>query len=173
MGRYRPPKQPGARYITPEGARALRRELDALWHTRRPEVVTALSAAAAEGDRSENAEYIYRKKQLGEIDRRVRYLGKRLDELIVVEHPPDKRDRVFFGAWITVEDDDGATSRYRIVGPDEIDPTRGWISVDSPVARALLRRSIGDEVRVRLPTGETTLQIMDIRYTQNLDPVDP
>lgn len=173
MGRYRPPRQRGSRYITPEGARALRQELDALWHKRRPEVVNALSAAAAEGDRSENAEYIYRKKQLGEIDRRVRYLSKRLDELVVVEQRPVEHDRVFFGAWITIEDDDGETARYRIVGPDEIDPTRGWISVDSPVARALLRRSIGDVVPVRLPKGEVRLQIMDVRYTQDINPVEP
>ena len=169
MGRYRPPRHRGARYITPAGAAALRAELEHLWHERRPEVVAALSAAAAEGDRSENAEYIYRKKQLGEIDRRVRYLGKRLDELVVVQQIPDDRSRIFFGAWVTVEDEHCETTRYRIVGPDEIDPKRGCISVDSPVARALLRRRVGDEVDLRLPKGDARLQIIDVDYETGAD----
>ncbi len=169
MGRYRPPRQRGSRYITADGARRLRAELDELWRQRRPEVVAALSAAAAEGDRSENAEYIYRKKQLGEIDRRVRYLSRRLDELSVVDQVPADTDRVFFGAWVTVEDEEGREACHRIVGPDEIDPARGWISMDSPVARALLRRTVGDSVEVSLPNGATELHIVDVRYVPDAD----
>ena len=165
MGRWRPAEKPGSPYITAKGAARLREEAQDLWRKQRPEVVKALSAAAAEGDRSENAEYIYRKKQLGEIDRRIRYLSKRLDEVEVVRHSPPRQDLVFFGAFVTVEDESGAELSYRIVGADEIDPARGYISVDSPMARALLGKSIDDELRVTLPSGEAEFIVINIRYS--------
>jgi transcription elongation factor GreB len=151
-------------YITQAGHRRLQDELKYLWEKKRPEVTRALSAAAAEGDRSENAEYIYRKKQLREIDRRVRYLRKRLDEVRPVPPRPDRPDRVFFGATVTLSEADGSEVRYRIVGADESDAERGWISVDSPVARALLGKSVGDEVRVNTPTGERLLEVISAEY---------
>ena len=151
-------------YITTEGYSRLKAEYDHLWTQRRPEVVRALSAAAAEGDRSENAEYIYRKKELREIDRRVRYLQRRLPELKVVDKPPADPRRVFFGATVDIAGEDGETRTYRIVGPDEIDSSRGYISVDSPLARALLKRAKGDVVNAVLPGGETELEILDVRY---------
>jgi transcription elongation factor GreB len=135
-----------------------------LWLQRRQDVVPALRAAAAEGDRSENAEYIYRKKQLGEIDRRVRYLSKRLDEIQVVRSSPPRRDQVFFGAYVTVEDEAGTERRYRIVGSDETSAAKGWISVDSPMARALLGRRVDDEVAVELPDARLDLVILAIEY---------
>jgi len=163
MGRWRPPQQRGSHYITAEGHHSLDQELKALWLTRR-EVTAALSAAAAEGDRSENAEYIYRKKQLAGIDRRIRYLQKRLDELVIVDHPPADTNAVFFGAWVTLEDDDGSEITYRIVGPDEFDVEKGYISMDAPVARALLKKSLDDEVAVTLPGGAKHYVITAIRY---------
>lgn len=135
-----------------------------MWLQRRQDVVPALRAAAAEGDRSENAEYIYRKKQLGEIDRRVRYLSKRLDEIQVVRSSPPRRDQVFFGAYVTVEDEAGTERRYRIVGSDETSAAKGWISVDSPMARALLGRRVDDEVAVELPDARLDLVILAIEY---------
>jgi len=155
---------PDHAYITPAGWRRLRDELDYLWREKRPHVTRELADAAAEGDRSENAEYIYRKKELREIDRRVRYLSKRLDEVQVVDRSPDTTDRVFFGAWVTVADDDGQEREYRIVGPDETNAGAGWISVASPVARALLGKREGDGARVELPEGERVLEIVAIRY---------
>lgn len=127
-------------------------------------MVGHLSAAAAEGDRSENAEYIYRKKQLRELDRRIRYLQKRLPELKVVDTPPSADDQVFFGAWVTLENEDGEQTVYRIVGADEFDPKRNWISVDSPMARALLKRGVDDEVAVDTPSGRVELAILAVRY---------
>jgi transcription elongation factor GreB len=135
-----------------------------LWLQRRQDVVPAMRAAAAEGDRSENAEYIYRKRQLAEIDRRVRYLSKRLDEIQVVRSSPPRRDQVFFGAYVTVEDEAGAERRYRIVGSDETSAAKGWISVDSPMARALLGRRVDDEVAVELPDARLGLVILAIQY---------
>lgn len=165
MGRWRPPAKPGSPYITPEGAKALREEHQRLWRVERPEVVQALAAAAAEGDRSENAEYTYRKKQLGGIDRRLRYLGKQLDRLKVVDRPPADPARVFFGAWVTVRRTDrDRPVRYRIVGGDETDARRGWISVDAPLARALLGKRVGDTLRVDLPEGSQDVEIMEISY---------
>ncbi len=164
MGRWRPPTPPSSPYITPEGARALREELDDLWKRQRPDVVRALSAAAAEGDRSENAEYIYRKKQLGGIDRRVRYLSKRLDRIQVVDRPPDDTGKVRFGAWVELADPGGVARCYRIVGADETDAGKGWVSVDSPVARALVGKQAGDEVAVRLPDGDILLEVLEVRY---------
>ena len=132
---------------------------------RRRDVVPALSAAAAEGDRSENAEYIYRKKQLGEIDRRIRYLSKRLDEVEVIDRIPQQQDRVFFGAFVTLEDGAGTVVRYRIVGADETDPVLGYISVDSPMARALLGKRVEDEITVVLPEKEASFQVLKITYS--------
>lgn len=151
-------------YITRQGWQTLKQELDHLWRTRRPHVVQALADAAAEGDRSENAEYIYRKKELREIDRRLRYLGKRLDELTVVPPREDHPEQVFFGAWVDVADDDDARHRYRIVGADETDAATGAISLHSPVARALLGKRCGDVVEVRLPNACRELEIMAIHY---------
>ena len=163
MTRYRPPPPRASPYITAEGHRQLQNELAELW-SRRTEVTAALAAAAAEGDRSENAEYIYRKKQLREIDRRIRYLQKRLDELNVVEGVPGDTSRVYFGAWVTLEDDSGNELLYRIVGPDEFDLEKGYISMDAPVARALMKKTLDDEVVVQLPGGETRFYVVDIRY---------
>jgi transcription elongation factor GreB len=164
MARWRAPRPKSSPYITPEGEQALKTELKELWLLRRQEVVPALTAAAAEGDRSENAEYIYRKKQLGEIDRRVRYLSRRLDELEVVRHAPRAADKVFFGALVTLESMDGDRVSYRIVGPDETDAGKAYISVDSPLARALLGRVAGDEIKVELPDGTVEFLVKKIRY---------
>ena len=164
MGRWKPLPPKSSPYITAEGAQALDEELKGLWQLRRREVVPALTAAAAEGDRSENAEYIYRKKQLGEIDRRVRYLSKRLDEVQVIDRIPPDQDRIFFGAWVSVETGAGEVIEYRVVGADETDATLGYISVDSPLARALLGRSTGDQVEVQLPDSMGQFEILGIRY---------
>lgn len=164
MSRYRPPRQKSSPYITPEGDRALRDELHYLWRVKRPEVTQAVSEAAALGDRSENAEYIYGKKQLREIDRRVRYLQKRLDELTVVRQLPDDQDRVFFGAWVEVEDEQGNAFTYRLVGPDETDTSKGYISIDAPMARQLLKKTFGDQVWVGHEEHRKCYEIVDIRY---------
>jgi transcription elongation factor GreB len=165
MGRWRPAGEASTALITPEGHARLKSELDDLWRVRRPEVVRALAAAAAEGDRSENAEYTYRKKQLGEIDRRVRYLSKRLVALRIVDAPPSDRDAVFFGATVGVEDTaSGETARHRIVGPDETDARLGWISIDSPLARAMLKKRIDDEFEVQLPGGLHRFAIVAVDY---------
>ncbi|MBK1691789.1 transcription elongation factor GreB [Ectothiorhodospira mobilis] len=163
MSRWRPPSPRSSPYITAEGHAALEAELDGLW-TRRADVTRHLAAAAAEGDRSENAEYIYRKKELREIDRRIRYLQKRIPDLKVVRDAPADRDRVFFGARVTLADADGREVTYRIVGADEFDPERGWISVDSPVARALLGRHLDDEVEVDTPGGMARYEVVEIAY---------
>ena len=152
------------RYITPEGEQALRDELHFLWKVKRPEVTQAVREAAALGDRSENAEYIYGKKQLREIDRRVRFLSKRLDEVSVVDRLPEDRSRVFFGAWVTIEDEDGSEQEYRIVGADEFDLEKGYLSINSPLARALIGKHLDDEVSVRTPEGWKQVVITDICY---------
>lgn len=165
MGRWRPPAERSTALVTREGHARLKAELDDLWRVRRPEVVRALAAAAAEGDRSENAEYSYRKKQLGEIDRRVRYLSKRLETLRVVDTAPSDPGAVFFGAIVEVEDaDSGESARYRIVGPDETDARRRWISIDSPLARALLGKRVDDEVEARLPAGPKRYLVTSVAY---------
>ena len=166
MTRYRKSDPPGSKFATPEGARRLREELDRLWRIERPQVTKAVQEAAAQGDRSENAEYIYGKKQLREIDRRVRFLRKRLDGLVVVARPPDDRDRVYFGAWVRLEDESGEETELRIVGPDEIDPARRYVSMDSPLARALMRRRVDDEFSVELPGGARTYVVTEIRYEE-------
>ncbi|MDH5572249.1 MAG: transcription elongation factor GreB [Gammaproteobacteria bacterium] len=167
MGHYRPPAPKKSPYITAKGLLALKDELEQKWKLRR-EVTVILSAAAAEGDRSENAEYIYRKKQLREIDYRIRYLQKRIPDLTAVDKPPSDQSMVFFGAWATLEDEQGETVRYRIVGPDEFDPKQGLISMDSPVARALMKKKIDDEVRVMTPQGEQIYCILDIEYEKSV-----
>ena len=165
MGRWRPPAEGSTALITREGHDRLKAELDELWRAKRPEVVKALAAAAAEGDRSENAEYTYRKKQLGEIDRRVRYLSKRLQALRVVDDAPTDREAVFFGAEVEVENiDSGDTATYRIVGPDETDAQRGWISIDAPLARAMLKKRVDDEFEAPLPAGAARFAIVEVRY---------
>jgi transcription elongation factor GreB len=164
MGRFRIPAPAASQYITPEGARRLQDELELLWRFERPKVTQAVAEAAAQGDRSENAEYTYGKRRLREIDRRVRFLRKRLDGMVVVDQPPAQRNKVFFGAWVTLESEDGAQSHYRVVGPDEFDREPGYISMDSPLGRALLRRALDDEVTVALPSGSRTFVIVEITY---------
>lgn len=166
MSRWRPPPPGSTALTTREGFERLRGELDELWRVRRPEVVQALSAAAAEGDRSENAEYHYRKKQLAEIDRRVRYLGKRLPALKVVEQAPADRQAVYFGAAVELLADDDSRALHKIVGPDETDARRGDISIDAPLARALLRRRVGDIVEVVLPGGRRSYRLLTIAYAE-------
>jgi transcription elongation factor GreB len=172
VSRYRPPTTPGSKYITPEGAARLRDELDQLWLDERPRVTIAVSEAAAQGDRSENAEYTYGKKRLHEIDRRVRFLRKRLEGMTIVDPAanPGRRDpqRVYFGAWVQLEHaDDRADSKlrwYRLVGPDEFDMASDYISMDSPLGRSLLGKRLDDEVTVALPTGADTVVIVAIQY---------
>ncbi len=151
-------------YITPEGARTLRDELNHIWKVKRPEVTSKVAAAAALGDRSENADYIYGKKHLREIDKRIRYLTKRLDNLEIVDRVPDDQERVFFGAWITLIDQENNESTVRIVGADEFDMTKSWISLHSPMAKALLGKHLDDEVKIETPSGKMTYEIVDIRY---------
>jgi len=164
MGRYRPPQPQGSKYITPEGYHRLKQELDYLWLRKRPEVTKALTAAAAEGDRSENAEYIYRKKQLREIDSRVRFLRKRLENMKIVTEKPADQSKVFFGAWVTLEDEAGEEVKYRIVGPDEFDYQNNLISMDSPLAKALMGKSLDTDVWVETPQGRKEYYIVAIEY---------
>jgi len=166
MTRYRKPEPPGSKFATADGARRLREELDHLWRVLRPQVTRAVQEAAAQGDRSENAEYIYGKRQLREIDRRVRFLRKRLEGMVVVERPPDDASRVYFGAWVRIEDDEGRETELRIVGPDEIDPARRYVSMDSPIARALMRRRRDEEFAIEVPDGRRTYVVIDIRYEE-------
>jgi transcription elongation factor GreB len=168
MARQRPQEPPGSQYITPRGAARLRAELDELWREERPRVTQAVAAAAAQGDRSENAEYIYGKRRLREIDRRVRFLRKRLEGMVIVAEPPKDRRRVFFGAWVLLESaDDATTARYRIVGPDEFDLAPGYISMDSPLGRALLTKTLDDEVTVHTPAGSRGFVIVAIEYERS------
>jgi len=168
MGRYRPPQPVGSKYITAEGHKRLTEEHDYLWRKKRPEVTRILAAAAAEGDRSENAEYIYRKKELREIDARVRFLRKRLDNMVIVERIPADTDKVYFGAWVTIEDVEGTEKTYRIVGPDEFDPKLAYISMDSPMGKALLGKSLDDEISITVDTKDgqqiSSYIINEIRY---------
>lgn len=164
MSRYRPPRRRGSAYITPEGEQRLRAELHQLWKVERPQVTNAVHEAAKNGDRSENGDYIYGKRRLREIDSRVRFLNKRLEELKVIDRPPDNTDKVYFGAWVSLEDEDGEERRWRIVGPDEFDLGRGLLSMDSPMARSLLGKAVDDEVIVRSPSGEKTFYVVDVSY---------
>lgn len=162
MGRWRPPAPASSPYITPAGFAALQQELDEIW-LRRRDVVKALSAAAAEGDRSENAEYIYRKKELGGLDRRIRYLQKRIPSLNVVKETP-AGDAIYFGAYVEICDDAGDTRTYRIVGPDETDAKTAAISIDSPLAKALLKKRVDDDVQVTIGEKTSTVSVLSIRY---------
>ena len=167
MSRYRPPTPPGSKYITPEGAKRLRDELAQLWHDERPRVTAAVADAAAQGDRSENAEYTYGKKRLHEIDRRVRFLRKRLEGMTVVDRRRRRvrgatPARVYFGAWVQLESEDGSQSWYRLVGPDEFDMAEDYVSMDSPLGSSLLGKRLDDEVTVALPAGTTTFTVVAI-----------
>src|SRR5512146_1161629 len=165
MSRWRPPPPRSTAIITRAGFETLKAELDHLWRELRPEVVRALAAAAAEGDRSENAEYTYRKKQLGEIDRRVRYLSKRIPSLKIAEGVPGDREAIYFGASFELEDvRGGEVKRYRIVGPDETDAKQGWISVDSPLARAALKKRVDEEFEAELPGGKARFVVLAVSY---------
>jgi transcription elongation factor GreB len=164
MTRFVTRQTPGSKYITLDGAQRLRAELDELWRQERPRVTQAVAEAAAQGDRSENAEYIYGKRRLREIDRRVRFLRQRLDGMVVVDDAPTDPGRVFFGAWVSLESPSGARECYRIVGPDEFDRAPDFISMDSPLGRALMRRALHDQVTVELPAGTRTFVITQIRY---------
>lgn len=163
MSRYRTPQPKASPYITAVGYDVLDQELKQIW-IRRADVTKALSAAAAEGDRSENAEYIYRKKELREIDRRIRYLQKRLPELTIVKEQPAANNHVYFGAWVTLENDDGEEFCYRIVGADEIDHDKRYISMDAPLAKALMRKALDDEVTVTTPKGSLRYLISVVSY---------
>ena len=164
MGRYRPPRRRGSKYITPEGEQALREELHQLWKVERPVVTNAVHEAAKNGDRSENGDYIYGKRRLREIDSRVRFLNKRLDELEVVDRAPEDTSKVFFGAWVTLEDEEGEEQRWRIVGPDEFELADGKLSMDSPMARSLLGKGVDDEVVVHSPSGDRVYYVVEVRY---------
>ena len=164
MGRYRAPNQPASQYITPAGAARLRAELDALWLHERPQVTAAVTAAAAQGDRSENAEYIYGKRRLREIDRRVRHLRTRLDGMKIVTQKPSDCSRVYFGAYVTLEDSAGGHRRHRIVGPDEFDMAPEYISMDSPLGKALLGKRLDDEIELALAAGTHNFTIVAIEY---------
>ncbi len=164
MSRYRPPQPRGSKFITQPGWQKLKDELDFLWRVQRPQVTQAVSEAAAQGDRSENAEYIYGKKQLREIDSRVRFLRQRLEGMVIVTQKPSDLQRIFFGAWVTLEDDDGKELRYRIVGPDEFDATQGLISMDAPLARALFKKAVDDEISIEVPGGRKNFVVTGINY---------
>ena len=164
MGRYRPPTPRGSNYITPEGEIALREELHQLWKVERPTVTHTVHEAAKNGDRSENGDYIYGKKRLREIDSRVRFLTKRLDHLTVVDQAPSQQDKVFFGAWVTLEDEAGELQRYRSVGPDEFNLRENKLSMDSPLAKALLGKSLDDEISFQSPSGLKVFIVHAISY---------
>lgn len=164
MGRYRPPRKPGSLYITPEGEKALREEVYQLWKIERPQVTATVHEAAKNGDRSENGDYIYGKRRLREIDSRVRFLSKRLEQLTVVDRMPEDREKVYFGAWVTVEDEAGHQQKYRIVGPDEFDLGKGKLSMDSPLAKALLGKKIRDDIVYKTPEGDKELYICQVQY---------
>jgi transcription elongation factor GreB len=161
--RTRPDTSGKPGYITREGYRRFEEEADRLWNVDRPKMAKAVQVAAAEGDRSENAEYQYSKQRLAAIDRRLRFLGQRLKVLTIVDEAPPDDGRVYFGSWVTVEDEDGEAQTIRVVGPDEIDAKRRWVSMDSPMGKALLSREVGDEITVRRPKGEVTYEILEVR----------
>ncbi|MBU1012604.1 MAG: transcription elongation factor GreB [Bacteroidetes bacterium] len=164
MGRWRPPIKKGSKYITPEGARKLTEVLQYLWKVERPHVTERVAKAAAQGDRSENAEYIYGKKRLREIDSKIRFLTNRLDGIIVVDRIPDDQDIVYFGAFVTLEDEEGEEVEYRIVGPDEFNVVDGKLSMDSPLGKALLGKRVEDKIKISAPKGVKVFYILKIRY---------
>jgi len=157
------PKRP--RYITPEGYRRFAAEHDRIWTELRPRVVAEVEAAAALGDRSENAEYIYGKRKLRELDRRLRFLSTRMDELTVVDPRPHPSGRAYFGAWVTVEIEDGEEQVFRLVGPDEADAGQGLLSVEAPLGRALLGKAEGDTARFERPGGRVKVSVLEVRWT--------
>ena len=163
MGRWRPPQPSGSRYITEEGHARMTEELKKLW-PERDKVTKEVQAAAALGDRSENAEYIYGKKKLREIDRRLRHLGNRLEKLEVIRTTPHNKDTVFFGAWVKLLDENDNETIYRIVGPDEFDMHSQYISMDSPVAKKILKKNKHDDVIIETPSGTLEFYIEDISY---------
>jgi transcription elongation factor GreB len=167
MGRYQPPRQRGSKYITAEGELALRAELHQLWKVERPTVADTVHEAAKNGDRSENGDYIYGKRRLREIDSRVRFLHKRLDEVEVVQRMPNDTSKIFFGAWVSLESASGEETRWRVVGPDEFNLADGKLSMDSPLARALIGKRRDDEIRVQSPAGEQVYYVTEIRYQAN------
>ena len=169
MGRYRPPRKPGSAYITPEGERALRDELQLLWKVERPQVTDTVREAAKNGDRSENGDYIYGKRRLREIDSRVRFLTKRLKDLTVIDEKPDDIGSIFFGAKVTVKNKKGEKLFWHIVGPDEFDLSKGKVSIDSPLARALIGKSVGDVTDVKTPDGIQTYMVKEISYVGRED----
>ncbi len=164
MGRWRPPIKKGSKYITPEGSQKLTDELQYLWKVERPDVTARVTAAAAQGDRSENAEYIYGKKRLYQIDGRIRFLTKRLDGITVVDRIPDDQDTVYFGAFVTIEDEEGKEVEYRIVGPDEFNVADGKLSMDSPLGKSMLGRRVGDKIKISTPKGMKVFYIKRIHY---------
>ena len=165
MGRYRPPRPKSSPYITAEGAAKMRAELRKLWKVERPQVTQVVHEAAKNGDRSENGDYIYGKRRLREIDSRVRYLTKRLEDATIVEDKPRDPSKVFFAAWVTVEDEEtGEEQTYRLVGSDEIDPKLNWISIDSPMAQALIGKSIDEDANVKTPAGDRYFIVTAIKY---------
>lgn len=166
MGRWRPPAKKSSPYITPQGMETLRAEVRQLWKIERPVVTDTVHQAALNGDRSENGDYIYGKQRLREIDRRVRYLSKRIEDVTVVEYSPKQEGKVFFGAWAELENGDGDQKTYRIVGADELDTKKGWISVDSPMAKSLIGKCVDDEVRVQTPEGIVCWWVIGIEYHQ-------
>jgi len=164
MGRWRPPRQRGSAYITPAGAKRMQEELRQLWKEERPVVTNTVHEAAKNGDRSENGDYIYGKKRLREIDSRVRFLSKRLEELTIVDRIPDEQDKIFFGAYVTVEDEAGVESTYQIVGPDEFDVSQHKLSMDSPLAQRLLGKRLEDEISLQTPEGDQEYYISAVEY---------
>ena len=164
MSRWRPPGKTVSKYITPEGELKLTEELEHLWKVERPLVTARVAEAAAQGDRSENAEYIYGKKRLREIDSRIRFLQKRLDGITVVNSIPDDQDIIYFGAFVTVEDEEGEEVEYRIVGPDEFNVAEGKLSMDSPLGKAMLGKQEDDEIRISTPKGVKVYYVSKIRY---------
>ncbi|MBH98745.1 MAG: transcription elongation factor GreB [Rhodospirillaceae bacterium] len=164
MGRYKPPQPQSSKYITPEGAAALEKELQFLWRRKRPEITLVVAEAAAQGDRSENADYIYGKKQLGEIDRRIRYLRKRLESINVINTTPSNQEKVYFGAWFTLSDNQDQIRKYRLVGPDEFDFKEENISMDSPLGIAVMGKSLNEKINVKTPEGKTSFTLIAISY---------
>ena len=166
MSRYRPPRIPGSFYITPEGEKNLRNEVFQLWKVERPQVTAVVHEAAKNGDRSENGDYIYGKRRLREIDSRVGFLTRRLDKLTVVDRIPDNRDKIYFGAWVKIEDEEGTEKTYRIVGPDEFDLSKNKLSMDSPLAIALLGKQVDSDIIFATPEGNRELTIIEVWYEE-------
>ncbi len=164
MSRYRPPAPKSAPYITREGWQTLQAELQFLWHEERPKVTQVVHEAAKNGDRSENGDYIYGKRRLREIDRRIGYLSRRMDVLKIVDTVPEDTSKIYFGAYVTLERDDGSTISYRIVGPDEFDLKAHKISLDAPLAKALLGKTLDDEIRLTLADKVDIYYVVDVRY---------